>query len=302
MLNALIPVFSLILIGVFLKYIKFPGAEFWRGAERITYYILFPSLLFLKLSAINISDGVDLVKLLFVLVIMLILISLILVLVRHLFSLDAAVFTSLFQGGIRFNTYVGLAVVNGLLGDSGVSIAAIVVGIMIPIVNLLCISAFAFAGKDDGISAASIIKQIVTNPLILACATGIIWNQVGLALPELFISVLGLLSTIALPLGLLAVGAGVRFSVIGHSIKPLIISSTIKLLLSPLLAYTLCLLFGMEMETTLVVVVMASLPTASSAYILSRELGGDSNVMAVMISAQTLVAMIIMPVVIGLLN
>jgi predicted permease len=302
MLNALVPVFSLILIGVFLKYFKFPGAEFWRGAERITYYILFPSLLFLKLSVINISDGVDLIKLLFLLIIMLILISLMLVLVRHVFSLDAAVFTSLFQGGIRFNTYVGLAVVNGLLGDSGVSIAAIVVGIMIPIVNLLCISAFAFAGKDDGISAVSIIKQIVTNPLILACAAGIIWNQTGVALPELLVSVLGLLSTIALPLGLLAVGAGVQLSLIGHSFKPLIISSTIKLLLSPLLAYSLCLLFGMEMETTLVVVVMASLPTASSAYILSRELGGDSNVMAVMISVQTFVAMIIMPVVIGLLS
>ncbi len=52
MLDALIPVFSLILIGVFLKRVRFPGAGFWRGAERITYYLLLPSLLFLKLSTI----------------------------------------------------------------------------------------------------------------------------------------------------------------------------------------------------------------------------------------------------------
>ena len=299
MLSALAPVFSLILIGVVLKHIGFPGAEFWRGAERITYYILFPSLLFLKLSAIDLSDESGLLQLAFLLIIMLIVVSFVLVVVRYIFSLDAAVFTSLFQGGIRFNTYVGLAAVSGLLGDSGVAIAAVVVGIMIPIVNLLCISAFALSDDNTDISGATIIKNIVTNPLILACVLGIFWSQTGFILPNLPVSILGMLGTVALPLGLLSVGAGVHLGVIGGSIKPLLISSVVKLLVSPLLAYLLCSLFALEAEVTLVVVIMASLPTASSAYILSRELGGDSEVMAAIIAVQTFVAMVLMPVVIN---
>lgn len=299
MLDALIPVFSLILIGVFLKRVRFPGADFWRGAERITYYLLLPSLLFLKLSTINLSGEVQLLQLVLLLLAMLLIISLLLVLIGYWLKMDAAVFTSLFQGGIRFNTYVGLAVINGLLGDSGIAIAAVVVGIMIPAVNLLCIAVFAVASDGAKINGTSMARNIATNPLILTCMLGIFLNNLGFVLPDLSISVLGLLSATALPLGLLSVGAGVHMGVFGDSVKPLVISSVIKLFVSPLLAYLLCWVFDMTPVATLVIVIMASLPTASSAYILSRELGGDSKVMAAIIAGQTLIAMLCMPVVIN---
>jgi predicted permease len=299
MIYALAPVFSLILIGIALRRFEFLGAEFWRGAERLTYYLLFPALLFLKLSLINVSDEIELSHLALLLILMLVATSLLLFMLGYVFNIRAAAFTSLFQGGIRFNTYVGLAVVNGLLGDNGLAIAAIVIGVMIPVVNLLCISVFAFSGCDDEVSFASIAKNILTNPLILSCLLGILWNKVGWILPGIFVSVLELLSSAALPLGLLAVGAGVQVSVLGSSIKPLFISSAVKLVVSPLLAFVLCVLFSVGSVVTLVVVIIFSLPTASSAYILSKELGGDSNVMAAIITGQTLMAMISMSVAIS---
>lgn len=301
MLDALIPVFSLILIGAFLRRIEFPGEVFWRGAERITYYILFPALLFIKLSTINLTGEIELLQLVLLLITMLLIISLLLLLLGYVFNIDGAVFTSLFQGGIRFNTYVGLAVINSLLGDSGIAVAAIVVGIMIPSVNLLCIFVFAFADRGTKISDTSITKNITTNPLILACMSGILWNKFGMVLPELSISVLSLLSAAALPLGLLSVGAGVYFSDLGNSVKPLFLSSTIKLLVSPFLAYLLCLTFDLKPVVTLVIVIISSLPTASSAYVLSRELGGDSKAMAAIITGQTLLAIVFMPLVLSLL-
>lgn len=301
MLNALVPVFSLILLGVFLNYLAFPGAEFWRGAERLTYYLLFPSLLFHKLSTMNVSGGIQLLPLAMLLIGMLMLASIILVVVGYLLNIRAAAFTSLYQGGIRFNTYVGLAAVNGLWGDSGVAIAAVVVGIMIPVVNLLCISVFAYATESAEKSMTAIGRTVVTNPLILACVLGIIWNKLGLVQSGLFGSVLDLLSAAALPLGLLAVGAGVHFGSIGSSIRPLIASSIIKLLVLPSLAYIFCLLAGIDASVTMIVVVIAGLPTASSAYILSRELGGDSKTMAAIITGQTFVAMISLPLVVNYL-
>jgi predicted permease len=299
MSSALIPVFSLILIGIVLRRIGFPGAEFWRGTERITYYILFPALLFLKLSTIDVSGEIGLLELVLLLLGFLLVVSFILAVLGYLFNVRASAFTSLYQGGIRFNTYVGLAVVNGLLGDNGLAIAAVVVGIMIPIVNLLCISVFAYASDNNEISAASITKNIVTNPLILSCVFGVLWNKTGLILPDVLLSVLGLLSASALPLGLLAVGAGVHIRVLGSAARPLVISSAIKFIVSPLLAYYLCVLFNQDPVITLVVVIIACLPTASSAYILSRELGGDSKTMAAIIAGQTLVAMFFMPIVIN---
>ncbi len=301
MLNALTPVFALILVGALLNYLAFPGVEFWRGAERLTYYLLFPVLLFLRLSTASVSDDYWLPQLAMLLFGLLLIVSVILIFCGIIFNFRAALFTSFYQGGIRFNTYVGLAAVNGLMGDSGVAIAAVVVGIMIPVVNLLCISVFAYAGDSAGKSLTSITKNIVTNPLILACVLGILWSNLGWELPDSLIHIMELLSAAALPLGLLSVGAGIHFAALGSSLKPLFVSSLIKLLVLPLLAYTLCQVLEMGGAVTMVVVIISSLPTASSAYILSRELGGDSKTMATIITGHTLLAMISMPLVVNYL-
>lgn len=301
MLNALVPVFALILLGGVLRYLEFPGVEFWRGAERITYYLLFPSLLFLKLSG-AVTDDLPQYGLIMLLIVLLLTVSLVIIFAGYVFNISGARFTSLYQGGIRFNTYVGLAVVNGLLGGRGLAIAALVVGIMIPVINLLCITVFAHVGLNARNSIRSIVKMIVTNPLILACASGLLWNKLGWDLPGLFVSVLELLSATALPLGLLAVGAGVHVAALRNASAPFFLSSAIKLLVMPMLAYILCMIIGQEVSVTMVIVIIAGLPTASSAYILARELGGDSQLMAAIITGQTLLAMISMPLVIYLVR
>jgi len=299
MLYGLVPVFALIIIGLLLRGAAFLDVEFWRGAERLTYYLLFPALLFLKLSTLSVSEDIGILRLAILLITMLFAVSIILIILGYLLGIRAAAFTSLYQGGIRFNTYVGLAVVNGILGDNGLAIAAVVVGIMIPVVNLLCITVFAFAGDGIDKSITSVTRNIVTNPLIIACILGGVWFKFGWVLPDLSVSVLELLSASALPMGLLSVGAGIHFYGLGTAVKPLLLSSLVKLFVSPVLAYMLCQVASQGVTVTAVVVIFASLPTASSAYILSRELGGDSKTMAAIITGQIMIAMISMPLVIN---
>jgi len=301
MLNGLVPVFALIIIGLLLRGVAFLDAGFWRGAERLTYYLLFPALLFLKLSTLSVSEDIEILQLAILLIAFLLTVSIILIILGYMFGIHAAAFTSLYQGGIRFNTYVGLAVVNGMLGDSGLAIAAVVVGIMIPVVNLLCITVFAFAGDEADKGMASVTKSIVTNPLILACVLGMLWFKLGWVLPDLSVSVLELLSAAALPMGLLSVGAGIHFYGLGNAVKPLLVSSIVKLFVSPMLAYMLCQIASQGAAVTAVIVILASLPTASSAYILSRELGGDSEIMAAIITGHIMIAMISMPLIINYL-
>jgi len=167
-----------------------------------------------------------------------------------------------------------------------------------PAINLLCIAVFAYAGNSAGNSLRSITKNIFTNPLIIACVLGILWNYLGWGLPDLLVSILELLSATALPLGLLSVGAGVHIYALQKISGAFFVSSIIKLLIVPGLASMLCVISGQVASVTMVIVVFAALPTASSAYILARELGGDAQSMAAIITGQTLLAMVTMPLVI----
>ena len=291
MFNALIPVFCLILLGAALHYGNFPGREFWAAAEKLTYYLLFPSLLFVKLSSASVGDFAILGMTL-VIVAVLLTASVFLFAAGRLLNMQGPIFTSVYQGGIRFNTYVGLAAVNELQGNMGIAAAAVALGIMIPLVNLLVISVFAIKINSGADRRTAILRNILKNPLILACVLGIAWSRLGIPLPETINSILILLSGMALPLGLLAVGAGLNLRALSGVSAGFGVSSAVKLLAIPVMAYGFSRGVGLDAS---VLVTLGCLPTASSAYILARQLNGDAPLMAAVISGQTLLAMLTMP-------
>lgn len=294
MFNALLPVFCLILLGAGLRRLEFPGDDFWAGAEKLTYFLLFPSLLFIKLSSASVGEF-DFLRISAVILALLCSASILLILVGYWLKIDAAAFTSYYQGGIRFNTYVGLAVVYELQGSAGIAAAAVALGIMIPLVNLLTISVFAMKIRSAENQRLSVLRNILKNPLILACVLGIVWSRLGIPLPQTLNAMLNLLSGMALPLGLLAVGAGLKLRALKGISATFTSASTIKLLAVPVMVYGLSRAVGLDQEMTAVLVVLGCLPTASSAYILARQLNGDAPLMAAMISGQTLLAMLTMP-------
>ena len=108
-LGALGPVFGLILIGFGLRRSGFPGDGFWPAAERLTYFILFPALLIQRLALSRIGDYAVL-PVAAVIIAMLLTMTALVYLLRSWLHVDGPAFTSVYQGAIRFNTYVGLAV------------------------------------------------------------------------------------------------------------------------------------------------------------------------------------------------
>ncbi|MEM1141752.1 MAG: AEC family transporter [Pseudomonadota bacterium] len=290
-INALGPIFLLVLIGAGLRRWNFPGGDFWPLAERTTYFLFFPALLIRILATAPYTAS----KLADVFLVVLLLLGsaavLLLALRRWIAPTDAA-FTSVFQGAIRLNTYVGLAAASSLFGEAGLAVAAMVVACMVPFVNLLCIGVFAWR---IGRSGGSLTQQIALNPLILACVVGVSLNLSGVGLPGWSNSLLEILGRPALPLGLLAIGVGLTFESAKSSGLSVAISSTIKLLIMPALAFAICRTLNVQTQITQVLVLFAALPTASSAYILARQLGGDAPLMAAVITVQTLAAMLSMP-------
>jgi len=291
-LGALGPIFTLILIGFGLRRAGFPGDGFWPAAERFTYFILFPALLIQRLALSRIGDYAVL-PVAAVIITLLLTMTALVYLLRPWFKVDGPGFTSIYQGAIRFNTYVGLAVALAIFNPEAGAVAALVMAIMIPTINVLCVLVLNLHAGGKA-TVGGVVRGLVGNPLILACLAGIGLNLSGIGLPWGSAAVLEILARAALPLGLLAVGAGLRIE--GLTRPGLLATvSGLKLLALPALAGILCGLVNPGRLETAVLVTFAALPGASTAYILARQLGGDAALMAAIITVETALALLTLP-------
>ncbi len=298
-IQALWPIFALLLAGWGLRRADFPGEAFWPLIERLIYFICFPALLLTKLAAADFSGALA-VKLVLAVMLLLMLASLIAILLQRLVKFQVAAFTSVFQGGLRFNTYIALGIAATLVPGQGVIYAAIIASVMIPLLNVLCVSIFALY-QENRPSPQRVLLNIAQNPLILACILGLVLNFSGLGLPRVAGSVLDLLAQVALPMGLLSVGAALNLKTVRRAGFELAVSVGFRLILMPMLAFLVAGLFGLSLPAFTIFLIFASIPTASAAYILARQLGGDAPLMSAILSAQTLISMITLPVVLAAL-
>ncbi|GAB2583831.1 AEC family transporter [Nitrincola alkalisediminis] len=295
-ISALVPIFALLMIGFLARRHGFPGEGFWAPAERFTYYLLFPALLVNSLSQASLSGG-ESVRIVLAVLVLLAIVSGICMLLKKRLEVEFATYTSFYQGSMRFNTFVALATTSALLSSAGLVVAAIIAAVMIPVLNILCVLVFS-SEKGIGSNLLPTLKALVTNPLILACFAGVLVNQLG-GLPSTISATLGLLGQMALPLGLLSVGAALNLNALRSSGRVLYVSSAIKLLLFPVIAWGVAYGFQLSELASQVLIIFAAMPTATSAYILARQLGGDAPLMAAIITAQTLFAMVTLPLVLS---
>ena len=289
--SALIPVFTLILIGYFFKRIKFPSYEFWSQADKLTYYVLMPSLLIYKLSSASL-DTQNSFGFVMSAVLAIFFTMIILIIINKFTPSTPSAFTSMVQGGIRFNTYVFLALSGSIFGNEGLILAAIILTFAIPFINILCITIFALYITNDKLNFLYLLKSVITNPLIIACVIGGSINFFGFHLPVVLNNTLEILSHAALPMGLLSVGFGLVIKEITSSKKEVFISSFAKHIIFAILIFVFGKLFGIEGTMLSILVLFAVLPTAPSSFILARQLGGDVGLMSSIITVQTLLSII----------
>ncbi len=292
--SALGPLFLLILLGALLGWARQPGGDFWPRMERLIYFLLFPAMLVTTLASADVSQ-VPVARLALALLGTLILFAGLLWGLRRHLGLEAAAFTSVFQGALRFNTYVGVAGAAALHGSAGATVAAVAVALMVPVVNVLCVTSFIAAGTLGPSSLARSFAALTRNPLILACLVGIGLNLSGIGLPGGSGEAVALLGRAALPLGLVAVGVALRPAALMRLDRGVWAANLVKLMLVPATVLALALLLDLDPVSRDVALLFAALPTATSAYILARQLGGDAELMAALITGQTLLAMATLP-------
>ena len=306
-ISSLAPVFGLIVAGYLLK-TKGPfGQAFWEGAERLTFYILFPALLLTSIARAKVG-GMAMLPMAAALAAATLILAGVLAWARPSLAkggLSGPAFAALFQGAIRPNTYVGIAVLVALYGKAGLPLAAIAIVAVIPLVNFLGIVAHLRWARPlaAGRPAANpgwgeAVVPALRNPIIVACLLGAAMNVLGVGFPPVIGPMLDILGRAALPIGLMAVGAGLDLAAARDARAPVAMATVLKLIVMPLAVDTACRAFGVADVTRAAADIFAALPVSATAYVVSAQMGGDARLMAGIVAASTVAAAVTLPVVV----
>jgi len=198
------------------------------------------------------------------------------------------------QVAFRFNSFIGLALIDRLAGPSGMQLLAILMGVCIPLLNIAAVWPMA---RQAGTPVGS---ALVRNPLIIATVGGLLANVAGFAIPSWLDPAVSRIGGASLALGLMTAGAGLQFGSLAHS-KALATSVlVIKHLASPLLALALAYLFRLDPAQTQIFLCFSALPTAPTAYVLATRMGYDGTFVAALITLSTLLGAASLSLALGL--
>jgi malonate transporter len=291
----LLPDFLLIGLGFLLCRFTALDRRVWDAAERLVYFLLFPVLLFNSIvkSPIRPAEALELggagVGMLAVGIAVALAIG-------RWPGVDRRLHASGAQVAYRFNSYVALALAERLYGAQGLAWMALLMALSIPICNVAAVWPLARHGGH------SYGREIARNPLIIGTVLGLVGNAVGLTLPEPVTTTLQRIGVAALPLGLMAVGAGLTLG--GLKAAPGLATSllAIRHALLPAVAIGLALALHLPPEQRSIVVLFAAMPTAASAYVLAARMGGDGSFVAGLVTVSTLLGMVGIPLWLALLR
>ena len=284
----LLPDIALIAIGFALSRKVDWGEDLWPGIEKLTYYVLFPALLFGSLvrNPVQWSLARDLgIGVLAVIAAA----ALAGLLARGILRPPALRMASALQCSYRFNSFVAMAVSQRLGGSEGLALCAVCLGIAIPVVNFLAVGSLARHSR------AGLLAECLRNPLILATLSGLLAAWAGFTMHESLDTLLSRMGAAAIGLGLMAVGAGLKVTGVASDRPLLAWLCAAKLLVAPAAALAVAGWLGLDATARVVLLVFGAVPTASSAYILANRMGGDGPYVALCITASTLAAVVTLP-------
>jgi malonate transporter len=296
-LNAITPIFLIIAIGYLLYRTRIVGEEVWSAIEHICFYLLLPFLIIRTLSRANLG-GVPIFDFMLVLVVAIIGMSLLLILIhttlKSRYPEGGPSFTSLFQGITRFHGFVAIATIGPLYGDEGVTLAALALAIMVPMLNMLSVivlSLYGSTSKDPDFKQVFI--RILKNPLIIACGIGLILNRIGV--PDVIFETIIIIGNGGLGLALLAVGAGLRIGQAANQKILVTIGVFTRLIGMPLMIIGMAWLVGLEGLPRTVAIIAGAVPTAASSYVMARKMGGNAELMSNIMTFQIIAAVFTLP-------
>lgn len=300
--SAIVPTLLLLGAGALLRYRFLADPGFWRGLEWVSYRVFTPALFITSIAGTNLTI-VPLGPLLLSLAIPIVVVAGLVIALQRPLRANGPQLTSLMQGAVRINTYIGLAFATVLHGREGVATFALASAMVVPLVNVICVCTLAAYGdKTTSFRRLPIWRDFLENPLIQSCVAGLAMNLAGLTLPDFLSGTLTTLASPALACGTLIAGGALHFRLRGRDAIDVTLVAALKLVVLPIAAAAIAIPLGLAGATLSSVVLICAIPTAPSAYILANRMGGDTRLMASITGTQTIFAAGTVPWILALVN
>ena len=291
-LNNLFPVFALIGLGALLKHIHLTGERFLKASDRLVYFIFFPVMLFWKIGASPSPDN-STSDLIVAAIGAVATIYLICTICMKLFKVSTFAAGSFSQCCYRFNTYVGMAVILNALGETGVSRFGILIGFLIPFINVLAVSTLIwYSGQaiDMRQRLRITLRALISNPLIIGCLAGMAYSRYVGAFPVFLDNTFRLAAMVALPLALLSIGGTLTVKNIKDHLGHAFLGSAIKLLMLPTVGWFFLKVVDASPLSFQVGMLFFALPTSPAIMVLSSQLNSDTEFASAAIMVSTLLS------------
>ena len=295
----LVPDFSLILCGYLLCRFTPLNRSVWQPVESLVYYLLFPVLLFQSIvkSPINVGEASGLIAAGLGTGLCGIALAYSLPhlpwLGRHIDRRDHAASA---QVAFRFNSFIVLALAERLAGAQGLLMAAVLIGVCVPLFNVAAVWPMARGGRQG------FVRELVRNPQIVATATGLAANLLGFRIPFWMEPTVSRISAASLALGLMAAGAGLQFGLLTRSKLLSTALLAIRHVVQPLIAWGLARLLGLDAAQTAVLMAFCAVSTASTCYVLAARMGHNGAYVAGLVTLSTVLGAVSLPLALGMVR
>ena len=302
---ALLPVFIVILVGFSLRRFHVIRDEHWLALDQLCYFVLFPAIIFKAIASADFSSVPVIGMALSMVMAVALMFALLLIFHRPIMSglrIDGPQFTSVVQGSARWHTFIAFAIIPLQFGPQALSLGAVSAAAMTPVLNIVCVVIMSRFARETRLDARTMALSIIRNPFVFSSLGGVAWHLLSLPTPEMGIQVLDMIGRGALGLALLTVGAGLRLGDAVASWAPVAAATVLKLLVMPVFMALTLTMMGVTGDAFAVALLCGAVPTGSGAYVLARQMGGDAPLLAQIITLQTILAAVTMPVAIALVG
>lgn len=291
-LNVTLPIFLTIVIGYVLKQTKMLDDNFVRILNKFNFTITLPALIFLDLYEADFYEVWDGTYFLFCFAVTLICIAVILGL-SLLFGKNHTLTGEFVQASYRGSAAVlGLAIIQNIYGSA--TIAPLMIIGSVPLYNVLAVVILSFTrpgtGKLDRQALLKSLKGVVTNPILIGIALGLIASLTRISLPVIATKTVSNLAVLATPLALIGLGAGFKGKAALHLLVPTFLAAFIRLVLQCAIFLPIAVHIGFTGEKLIALLVMLGAPTTPSCYIMAKNMGHDGDLTSSCVVATTLLA------------
>ena len=313
-LNATVPVFLMMILGLVFKKIGWIDDIFASKMNKFVFMVPLPVLVFEDLATVDFSKVWDVKFVLFCFIVTMISIT-ISFLISCLLG-DKTIRGEFIQAAYRSSAaLLGIAFIQNIYGNSGQA-PLMIIG-SVPLYNIMAVVVLSFfkpgqKGMDKALIKKTLIgiitnpiiigivagllwsalkktiKGIVTNPILIGIVAGLVWSALKIPMPAIPKKVISSIGNVATPMGLMAMGATFDIKKAFGKIKPSAIAAFMKLIGLCAIFLPIAVKLGFRTDKLVAILIMLGSATTVSSFVMAKNMGHEGTLSSSVVMLTTM--------------